>query len=154
MPVVQRFKRTITWVLLIFIVSAIVMMFRPRETVSIPDGLCILFWHAEKRCANCLKMEEFLMQAFSDHEDFRLFVFEYDVLSNQSLAWEFNVGTTTIILVERKDQQNARVRDLTTKVWENINDEAAFVNMLRQELEQFGNTGESEESKKLPASGT
>jgi len=138
MSVMQRLKRTITWVLLIFIAAAVVTTFRPRETVFVPDGLCVLFWHSEKRCTPCLKMEELLRQTLRDHKDFSLVVLEYDVFANQSLARQFNVGTATIILVERKDRQNARVRDLTTEVWQNFADETAFVDMLQEELATFG----------------
>ena len=77
------------------------------------------------------------MRVFDDHNDFRLFILEYDLLDNQSLASELNVGTATIILVERKDHQNVRVRDLTFAVWENVNDDAAFMAMLQKELTQF-----------------
>jgi len=140
-------KRTITWVLLVFIAAAIVTTFRPRETVFLPDGLCVLFWHSEKRCPPCLKMEEILHQVLQNHDDFRLFNLEYDVLAHQSLAHEFSVGTITITLVERKNQQNVRVRDLTAEIRKNLNDDAAFVTMLQKELEQFANTREFENQK-------
>ena len=133
----QHFKRIITWVLLIFIAAAVVMTFRPRETVHLPDGLCVLFWHSETRCASCLKMEELIMQVFDDDENYRLLNLEYDVLAYQSLAKEFDVGTMTIILVERKEGKNVRTRDLTTEVRENIKDDAAFVAMLRKEMVAF-----------------
>jgi hypothetical protein len=133
----QRFKRTITWVLLIFVAAAVVTVFRPRETVFVPDGLCLLFWHGETRCVPCLKMETLIRQTLFNYNDFHMIKLEYDVWANQPLAQEFNVGTTTIILVERKDRRNVRVRDLTTEVWNNINDEAAFLAMLQEELEMF-----------------
>jgi len=133
----QRFKRTMTWGLLIFITAAVVIMFRPRETGCVPDGLCVLFWHAEKRCPPCRKMETLLRQTLLNDRDFQLIVLAYDVFANQSLARQFNVGTATIILVERKYRQNVRVRDLTAEVWQNVNDDAAFADMLRAELETF-----------------
>ena len=141
----KHFKRTLTWILLVFIAAATLTTLRPRETVFIPNGLCVLFWHAEKRCATCLKMEKSLRKTLKNHKDFRLVVLEYDVFSNQSLAKQFDVGTTTIILLERKDQQNVRIRDLTTEVWINIrNNEAYFENMLQKELEQFVRVTERE----------
>ena len=143
----QRFQRTITWGLLIFIAAAIVTTFRPRETIFLPDGLCVLFWHSETRCPPCLKMEELILQVLDDQKGYRLCNLKYDVLAHQLLAQEFNVGTATIILVERKDQKNIRIRDLTARVWQNITDDFAFVTMLRQELEQFANTGESQSRK-------
>ena len=84
-----------------------------------------------------MKMEKFLRQTLQDHKNYQLIMLEYDVFANQSLARQFNVGTTTIILVERKDRQNERVRDLTAEVWENIKDESAFLELLQKELEQF-----------------
>ena len=133
----QRFKRIITWFLLIFVAAAIVTVLRPRETVFLPDGRCILFWHAETRCSNCLKMETLLRQVLREQKGFHLITLEYDVFANQSLAQQFGVGMTTIILVERKNRQSVRIRDLTTEVWKNIHDESAFIDMLREELETF-----------------
>ena len=133
----RRFKRTLTWVLLTFVAAAVVRTFLPRETVFVPDGLCILFWHAEKRCTACLKVETLLRQTFQDHKNFRLVELEYDVFANHSLAQQFNVGTTTIILVERKDRQNVRIRDLTAEVWNTLQDDTAFLAMLQKELETF-----------------
>jgi len=133
----QRFKRITTWVLLIFVAAAVVTMFRPRETVFIPDGLSVLFWHAEQRCSSCMKIETLLRQSLQDDKDFRFIKLEYDVLVNQSLAQQFDVGSPTIILVERQDQQNVRVRDLTAEVWNTINDADAFTAMLQKELKTF-----------------
>ena len=133
----QYFKRIITWALVIIIAVAVVAIFRPRETVAIPDGLSILFWHPTRRCARCLKMENLLHESLHGYDDVQLFELEYDALANQSLARQFNVGTATIILVERRNGHNVRVRNLTTEVWENINDEDAFTAMLRKELEMF-----------------
>ena len=130
-------QRTITWILLIFVAAAVVTVFRPRETVFVPDGLCILFWHAERRCTACLKAETLLRQTLRDHNDYRLVELEYDVFANQSLAKQFSVGTTTIILVERKKRQNVRIRDLTAEVWNTLRDDAAFIAMLQKELETF-----------------
>ena len=133
----QHFKRTITWGLLIFVAAAMVTVFRPRETTFVPNGLCLLFWHEASRCVACKNMETLIRQTLANDNDYRLIELEYDVWANQSLAQQFNVGTSTIILVERRDRQNVRVRDLTAEVWKNINDEAAFTAMLREELETF-----------------
>ena len=133
----QRFKRTITWVLLIFVAAAVTRTFLPRKTVFVPDGLCVLFWHAETRCTTCLKMETLLRQTLQDYQNVRLVKLEYDAFANQSLARQFNVGTTTIILVERKDRQNVRTHDLTAKVWNTLQDDTAFTTMLQKELDTF-----------------
>jgi len=133
----QRFKWTITWVLLIFTAAAVITVLRPRETVFVPDGLCVLFWHAEIRCPPCLKMETLLRQTLPHYENVHLVCLEYDVWANLSLARQFNVGTATIILVERKNQQNVRVRDLTAEVWKNITNDAELTAMLQKELSAF-----------------
>ena len=136
----QRFKRILTWALLIFVAAAIVATFRPRETVIIPDGISLLFWHAEKRCSNCRNIEDYIDTALQDREDFRLFKLEYDVAAYQPLARQFNVGRATIILLDRREGQNVRTRDLSDEVWKNIASEAAFVDMLRKELDAFSAT--------------
>ena len=82
-------------------------------------------------------MEEMIHNVLGDRRDYRLFNLEYDVLAYQSLAQEFNVGTITIILVERKDRKNVRVRDLTIEIQKTAADDAAFVEMFQRELEQF-----------------
>jgi len=133
----QRFKRILTWALLIFVAAAVVATFRPRETVIIPDGISLLFWHAEKRCSNCRNIEDYIDLALQDREDFRLFKLEYDIASHQSLARRFDVGRATIILLDRKEGRNVRIRDLSDEVWKNIANEAAFIDMLRKELDAF-----------------
>jgi thiol-disulfide isomerase/thioredoxin len=134
----QRLRRILTWILLIFIAGAVVMIFRPREQVILPDdGLCVLFWHSETRCPSCRRMEELLLQTLQNYDDLHLFLLEYDVLAYQSLARQFNVGTPTIILVERKDRQDVRVQDLTDKISHDLDDEPAFVEMLQKELSAF-----------------
>ena len=146
----QHFKPILTWALLIIVAAAVVMTFRPRETASIPDGvpdengisLSLLFWHPEVRCPRCIKMERLINQTLTDYPAFQLIAFEYDVFANQSLAQEFDVGTATIILVERKEGQNVRVRNLTTEVWATIGDSDEFIEMLRKELEAFSNSKE------------
>lgn len=132
--------RTITWILLIFTAAAVITVFRPRETVFVPDGLCVLFWHAEIRCPPCLKMEMLIRQTLPLYKGFRMVSLEYDVWSYQPLARQFNVGTATIILIERKNRQNVRVRDLTAEVWNNINNDAEFTAMLHKELSAFCRT--------------
>ena len=136
----QRFKRIITYVLLVFVAAAVVTTFRPRETVFVPDGCSVLFWHTEKRCSSCLKMETLLRESLKEFNDLRLTTLEYDVFANHSLARQFNVGRTTIILVERQDQQNVRIRDLTDEVWNTINDADDFTAMLQKELKMFFGT--------------
>ena len=138
----QHFKPILTWALLIIVAAAVVMTFRPRETASVPDGVSLLFWHPETRCARCVKMERLIEQTLPDYPVFQLIAFEYDVFANQSLAREFNVGTATIILVERKEGQNVRVRNLTTEVWATIGDSDEFIEMLREELETFSDSNE------------
>ena len=134
----QHFKRIITWVLVIIIAVAVVISFRPRETVVLPDGLSILFWHPEIRCERCRKMERLLHESLHGYDHVRLFELEWDVLANQSLARQFNVGTATIIFVERRNGENVRIRDLTTEVWENIRaEDDVFAAMLRKELKAF-----------------
>ena len=133
----QHFKRTVTWVLLIFIAAAVVTKLRPRTTVFVPDGLCVLFWHAETRCTPCRKMEELLRKTLQEHKEYKLVILEYDIFANQSLARQFDVGTATIILVERKYRQNLRIRDLTTEVHQHLPDDTAFTAMLQEELTAF-----------------
>jgi len=82
-------------------------------------------------------MEEMIHLVLQNRDDFRLFHLEYDVLAYQSLAQEFDVGTITIILVERKDRQNIRFRDLTIEIQKTANDDAAFIDMFQRELQQF-----------------
>jgi len=133
----QRFKRILTWSLLVFVAAAVVAQIRPRETVVVPDGLSLLFWHAKKRCSNCLKMEKIIRQVHQEHGEFRLIELEYDVFANELLAQQLKVGRATVILVERKDQQNVRIQDLTEEVWKNFQDEDAFAAMLQKELAEF-----------------
>jgi len=138
----QRFKRILTWALLVLAAAAVVMTFQPRETVIIPDGISLLFWHAEKRCNNCRNIEKLVEQTLQDRKDqgceeIRLIRLEYDVLAHQPLARQFRVGSITIILTEREHGQNIRLRDLTEEIRKTLSNEDAFKEMLRKELDSF-----------------
>ncbi|MDR1962683.1 MAG: nitrophenyl compound nitroreductase subunit ArsF family protein [Planctomycetaceae bacterium] len=138
-------KRLLFWFLLVFVLSAVLtqtaFLFRNHETVEIPDGFNVIVCHARIRCPACLKMESLVRQTLEEEEidsvkRFRLMTLEYDIPANNAFAKRFHVGTATVLLVEQKNGKTVRFRDLTTNVWNHLNNDTAFVTMLKNELKK------------------
>ena len=142
----MKFRHYLSVFLLIFVVSAtgtfIARIFWPGEQISIPDGFNLVFCHARVRCPICEKMETLIHQTldeFGHNKRIQLFSLEYDALENADFANRFHVGTASIILIDKRDGQVVKSRDLTMEVWEFVSDDDAFLKMLDRELrETFG----------------
>ncbi|MDR2754377.1 MAG: hypothetical protein LBC20_01600 [Planctomycetaceae bacterium] len=139
-PIIKRF---LFWFLLVFIISAvltqIVLQFQHQESVKIPDGFNVIFCHARVRCQACTKMESLVRRTLDDVEKnsgtkFQLTTLEYDIPANWNFSKQFHIGTATVILLEQKNGKTVWFRNLTTEVWNQLNNETAFVNMLKNEL--------------------
>ncbi|MDR2437862.1 MAG: hypothetical protein LBE12_00640 [Planctomycetaceae bacterium] len=138
-------KQILFWFLLIFIISAvltqIVLQFQDQETVEIPDGFNIIFCHARIRCRACIKMESLVRRTLDEIKNdsgtkFQLTTLEYDIPANRTFAKQFHIGTATVILLEQKNGKTVWFRDLTAEVWNQLNNETAFVEMLKNELKK------------------
>ena len=140
----MKFKHYLSVFLLVFVVSAtgsfIARTFWPGEPIPIPDGNNLVFCHARIRCPTCEKMETLIHQTldeFGNPPKIQLLSLEYDAPENADFANRFHVGTAAVILIDKRDGQIVKSRDLTVEVWEFLCDDAAFCMMLGRELKEI-----------------
>ena len=139
----MKFKHYLSVFLLVFVVSAtgtfIARIFSPVEPIPIPNGSILVFCHARIRCPTCEKMEILInrtLDKFRKHAKIQLLSLEYDAPENADFANRFHVGTAAIILIDKREGQIVKSRDLTVQVWEVIGSDTAFCTMLEHEIRE------------------
>ena len=140
----MKFKHYLSVFLLVFVVSAagsfLARNFWPGEPIPIPDGNNLVFCHARIRCPTCEKMETLIHQTLDglgDNTKIQLRSLEYDAPENADFANRFHVGTAAVILIDKRDGQIVKSRDLTVEVWEFLGEDTAFRTMLDRELKEI-----------------
>ena len=140
----MKFNHYLSVFLLVFVVSAVgtytARTFWPGEPIPIPDGFNLVFCHARTRCPTCEKMETLIHQTldeFGDPPKIQLLSLEYDAPENADFANRFHVGTAAVILIDKRNGQIVKSRDLTVEVWEFLGDDTAFCTMLNRELKEI-----------------
>lgn len=143
-----KIRTLITWGLLIFIGSTLitraVLSRRAGDATAIPDGVSVLLFHAQTRCSTCLNLEktvrstlDILCQQSKKQRGIPLFLLAYDAPQQRRWAEQFHVGTVTVILVEQRNGDIIRHRDLSHQVWQNIQDDSAMRKVFLSECLQF-----------------
>ena len=138
----------VTVFLLVFVVSTIVasifLSFRKRESIEIPDGTGILFFHAKVRCPTCINMEKLIRRVLDD--SFRaemksgrigLVLIPYDAPENRKIVERFHVGTISVVLVEKEKGRIVQHRDLSPQVWSHHGNETLMTDIFSTELSRF-----------------
>ena len=138
-------KKVATWVLIVFIVFAVVTKIVSRNipqeaTVIRGDNLVMLF-HAKVRCPTCNTMESLLKEVLENQKyvdlGINLVILEYDSPENKELVEQFHVGTAAIVLAEQREGTIVRSSDLTSEAWHWIDYEKRFVEMLDTKMTEF-----------------
>ncbi len=138
-------RRLVTVALLAFVASALatqlIRSFQPRNALDLPDGKRLLLFHAQSRCATCLHLEKtiekILLPSDTQEKIIEWMTIAYDVPENSDLAERFSVGTIAVILVDQKDGQLLRQRNLSQELWPIINDDDAVTQLLSNAVAEF-----------------
>lgn len=140
-------KRMVTVFLLVFVVSAVVATLvlsrQRREPSIIPDGISVLFFHAQARCPTCLNMEKLIRRVLNDsfraeiNNEIGMVLIPYDVSENREIVKRFHVGTISVILVEKEKGRIIRHRDLSPDVWDHHGNDTVMIGILSTELSEF-----------------
>lgn len=138
-------KKIATWLLIVFIVVAvvtkIVLRNAPQEPVALQGENIVMLFHAEARCQTCNTMESLLKSVLEkpEFDDLKigLVLLEYDSPKNRELVERFRVGTASIIFVEQMEGEIVRSCDITPDAWHWIDYEKRFVEMLETKLTEF-----------------
>lgn len=151
-------KNVMKWTLLIFIISSLGIAARKCQNLqqntynrsisdlvnALPtDRFMVILFHNEKRCYQCLEMEEHtvnLLRAIGDNEpgnnDFRFSTIIIDDPENRGIIETFGIFAPTIVLLEF--DQNELTRSKVLPEFTGLyRDERLFTEQLLKEMDQF-----------------
>jgi hypothetical protein len=98
------------------------------------------YFHAKHRCPTCQKIEAYAQEAlFPDIEQGAMawHVVDYTAPENRALVDQFDVMTSTVVLVRRENGQVVRFQNLEDEVWTHFSDHDEFLSMMRQAARAF-----------------
>ncbi|MDR0869489.1 MAG: nitrophenyl compound nitroreductase subunit ArsF family protein [Planctomycetaceae bacterium] len=133
------FTRIVRYAAGIFLIAFfITAVWMPHEQAVIPDGRTAVICHSTERCITCRKIED-ITRGIVDGQNGKVhFVsLEYNIPENKAFAEQFNIGTATVILVEKKNGEIVRSVDLTEPIWENVNDNNAMRSVIENAVIRF-----------------
>jgi hypothetical protein len=97
------------------------------------------FFHATHRCPTCRKIEEYAHEALlPEIEQGRLVwqVADYTTPENRTLVKQFEVMTSSVVLVHRQADQIDRWKNLE-EVWDHTHDRSQFHTFIHQAWDGF-----------------
>jgi hypothetical protein len=117
----------------------------PSETaVAQSDPVTIVYYfYTKKRCASCLKIEEYTKEAVE--------TFFAKELESGRMIWrpvnmedpehahfmdDFDLFTKSVVLVRQKGDRMLKWKNLP-KIWELLNDKTAFIDYIHKEIRLF-----------------
>lgn len=107
------------------------------------DALIATFFHSEMRCPTCRKIESYahtaLQDAFADEfrsGELQWQTASYDAPQNSQQVKDYEVFTSTVVLVRWVGGKPSDWRNLE-RVWEFVNDEAAFKSYVQAEAQEM-----------------
>lgn len=150
--------------LIVFLILSIVIVSSaqnnaPEETSELPsdDSLAqsvpqsdsefviAYYLHGTRRCATCLKLEAFSLEALQDGFQNELSdssivwrVVNYDLKENQHYLKDYSLYTKSLILSRVRNGREVQWKNLD-KIWELVHDKDKFINYVQAETSAFIN---------------
>lgn len=107
---------------------------------AIENGVIAYYLHPESRCATCLKIEELSRMALEDNfpealSEGRLqwLVLNVDQPANKHFMDDFELHTTSLVLVEKQDGETVSYKNCT-RVWELVHSPMKFDSYVQSEI--------------------
>ena len=148
-------KQVVTTLLLAYVAASLAVLVakevhgiwpaaRPEgDSLPLSDGVTVCYFHANTRCLTCTKIEAYAHEAVSagfpeqfNAGSLRWRVINYEQPGNGHFAADYGIVAPAVVLVERKGGRQTKWKNLD-KVWDLLNDEAAFVEHVQAELTGF-----------------
>jgi thiol-disulfide isomerase/thioredoxin len=154
----MKLKSVITGILLLFVAAAIVTLIAKRPVGSPPeggaadlaaatgdiqqlrDGVIVYHFHGNMRCPTCNTIEAHSKEAvemfFADELNSSRVEFQvvnYDESRNERFMRDYNIGFQSLVLVDIKDGEEVRFKDLSA-IWELVGDKDAFFQYVQTEI--------------------
>ena len=113
-------------------------------SASVPDGgVVAIYFHGNKRCSTCRKLEAYSKAAIEkgfpneiDTGRLRWRTVNVDESANRHFVTDFELVTKALVLVEYRDGEVARWRNLKL-IWQLVGDEEGFLTYVRRETSDF-----------------
>jgi len=153
-------KKIVSLVLLLFVGAAMIYLVTSEteaptseETAAVaePSGaipaagrvVTVTYFHGDRRCVTCNKLEKYSSSAVHEHFADQLAagglvwqVTNYDEAGNEHYVDDYSLPYQSLVLQEYVDGKPGEWVNLN-KIWDLVNDEAAFDEYVRAELVAF-----------------
>lgn len=115
---------------------------------TIPAGksnaeIIVYYFHGNKRCANCIKIENYTKEAVEtgfasemQNKSLSMQILNTDKPENEHFVKDFQLTTKSVVLVKMLNGQQLKWKNLE-KVWDFLNDKAAFIKYIQDETQAF-----------------
>jgi hypothetical protein len=114
----------------------------------IPPGVSsskviVYYFHGNKRCANCIKIENYSREAveigFADalkKGDIIWKVVNTDEPENEHFVKDYQLSTKSVVLVRMRDGHQEQWKNLQ-EVWNHLNDKEGFIKYVQAEVQKY-----------------
>ena len=107
------------------------------------DGVVAYYFHGNKRCSTCRKLEAYSAEAITggfaselESGELEWRVVNTDEAANAHFMTDFELVTKSVVLVEYRDGEVVRFKNLKL-VWQLVGDEDGFVTYVRDQTRDF-----------------
>ncbi|TWT83300.1 hypothetical protein CA13_47650 [Planctomycetes bacterium CA13] len=154
----MKAKNFLTIGLLLFVVAAIATVLLKESAKETPtdisvkevtaeaipeNGLVATFFHGEVRCPTCRTIEQYAHEAIEEGfpEQFaageiQWRTMNYETPSNQHFAEDYEIYSSTVVLVRTLDGKPEQWRNLE-EVWNHVNDKESFSEYVQSEAKEM-----------------
>jgi len=150
----MKLKTIITFFLLAFVVVSIIFMaareIAPSSTSNPKtspekqdDGIIAYYFHGNKRCDNCRKIESYSREAvqtnFADqikNGKLRWLIVNKDQPAHEHFVKDFQLYANSVVLAEVQNGKTARWKNLD-KIWELLDNKTAYLEYVQTEMKSF-----------------
>jgi len=116
-------------------------MAKPAATVA--DKTMVYYFYSTARCASCLKIEQYTTEAVKSafaaslkDGTMQWAMVNTDEKANAHYVKDYGLYTKSVVLVRVRDGRQIGFKVLD-KVWEHLNDKAAFIKYVQDETRAF-----------------
>jgi len=113
------------------------------ETTDSGDAVVAFYFHGNKRCSTCRKLEAYSDEAITggfaselDSGELEWRVVNTDEEANAHFVTDFELVTKSVVLVEYRDGEVVRFKNLKL-VWQLVGDQDGFLRYVRDETRDF-----------------
>jgi len=98
----------------------------------------IYYFHGNKRCTSCLKIEAYTKETFNEFfkDKFDLKIVNVDDAENQHFIKDYQLYSKSVILAKIKDGKQVGYKNLD-KIWTLLGDQKKFKNYVKNEINQY-----------------